>query len=326
MNYPWQISNWQYAQQYLSNSRLPHAILISGALGIGKLDFCLSYIQRLNCTKPRKDDFACGNCKNCLLFNARTHPDTRLVNIEEEVEQIKVDDIREINQFITLSCQQGAYKIICINKAENMSANAANALLKTLEEPPANSVIFLITDRANSLLATIKSRCQIWNFNLPSKKLALEWLQKKSKQQDWEIILNLSGSRPLYALELYETGLGEKRISFYNSIDDLMNQKEVVTKISSCFQNEELETLVKWLQSWCFDLIRFHFENEPVTLENSDIRRSLHSLVGRVDLQSLFGYLGKLVEFRRFSAAPLNKRLFIEDMLIQCQNTLEVSI
>jgi len=326
MNYPWQQDQWKQALQYISNNRLAHAILISGSSGIGKLSFCLSYIQRLNCTQPTQDNLACNNCKNCRLFQARTHPDIRMINVDEEIEQIKVDDIREINQFIMLSRQLASFKIICINQAELMNINAANALLKTLEEPPPNSLIFLISNRSSSLLATIKSRCQLWKFGMPNKQLALSWLRQHDNNQEWDTLLSVSGGRPLYALELHETGLGEVRTSYYKDIYKLIQQQERVTKLSSKLQNHALEDLVDWQQSWCFDLVRCHFNKAPVTLENPDFRRSLHSLVGRVDLQLLFRYLGKLIEFRRFSSAPLNKRLFIEDMLVQCQEIIEKPI
>ena len=102
-----------------------------------------------------------------------------------------------------------------------------------------------------------------------------------------------------------------------------MQHKEKVTKISAKLQNEDLDILISWLQGWCADLVRCSYMKEPVTLENPDIRRSLHSLVGRVDLQLLFSFWDKLIELRRFSSAPLSKRLFIEDMLIRCQDILE---
>jgi len=182
MIYPWLKENWQQATRYLKDDRLSHAILLSGPDAIGKLEFCLSYIQRLNCTSPTVDNFACGECKDCRLFNAKTHPDVRMINVDESEEQkksdqIKIDDVRDINQFMTLSRQQGNYKVVCINIAENLNHNAANALLKTLEEPPENSILFLVSHRADTLLATIKSRCQIWKFKLPNSEQAITWLK-----------------------------------------------------------------------------------------------------------------------------------------------------
>ena len=322
MLYPWQEKQWQRSINYVHSQRLAHAILVSGPSAIGKLEFSMSFMQWMNCTQPTIEKYACGECKNCHLFKARTHPDVRMINVDEVTDQIKVDDIREINRFMSLSQQYGKYKIVCINCADHMNINAANALLKTLEEPPENSILFLVTHRADRLLATIKSRCQIWKFKTPEKSESLQWLGQQIKHADWDTLLSVSGDRPLLALELHETGLGEERATFYSYIDNLLCQKEKVTDLSAKLQNEELERLVIWQQAWCADLVRCHYQKEPVTLENPDIRRTLHSLVGRVDLQSLFQYLDKLIELHRFSKAPLNKRLFIEDMLIRCQEIL----
>ena len=224
---------------------------------------------------------------------------------------------------MTLSRQQGSYKIVCINYAETMNVNAANALLKTLEEPPQNSILFLISHRADSLLPTIKSRCQIWKFNLPEEKESLVWLNQQQAEDNWQALLRVAGNRPLLALELQKSGLGENRLDFYRDVHQLFHGKINITKVSAKHQDMPLERLVSLQQAWCADLVRCHYENEPVTLENPDIRRSLHSLVGRVDLHLLFRFMDKLIELRRFSSAPLNKRLFIEDMLIRCQEVLE---
>ena len=326
MIYPWQKDIWSQFIQYLDNSRLPHSLLLAGPSGLGKLEFCLSFIKRMNCKSPTAKNEACDECKDCKLFLARTHPDIFLINVDENSDQIKIDEIRELNHFMTLSRQQGQFKVVCINQAENMNINAANAILKTLEEPPENSTLILVSHRIESLLPTIRSRCQIWKFKAPETKQALGWLNQHNKAQDWETLLSVSGNRPIHALALKESGLGDSRAQYYASLDQIMLNQEKVTKISAKLQNEELETLVIWQQSWCSDLVRCYFKKEPMTLENPDIRRSLHSLVGRVDLQSLFQYMEKLIEFRRFSRAPLNKRLFVEDMLIRCQEIVEQPI
>ena len=328
MLYSWQLENWQQAIRYLKDNRLAHAVLLAGPDSIGKLEFCLAFIQRLNCSKPTFDDHACGECKDCHLFLAKTHPDVRMINVDEiedmkKSEQIKIDDIRDVNQFMTLSRQQGKYKIVCINNAETMNTNASNALLKTLEEPPEFSILFLVSHRADSLLPTIRSRCQTWKFNLPKHAIALSWLNQQTEKTNWDSMLTLAAGRPLLALNYQQSGLGEGRANFYQDLSQYLQGKCKVTKVSAKHQNEQLERLVMWQQAWCADLVRYHYDNQPITLENPDIRRSLHSLVGRVDLHLLFRFMDKLIELRRFSSAPLNKRLFIEDMLIRCREVLE---
>ncbi len=330
MIYPWQEDLWQQFVRYLNHKRLAHAILVSGPPGIGKREFCLTYIQRMNCTAPNGQPYPCGACKGCHLTRAGTHPDVRLTHAGEgerssRIEQIRVDDIREINRFISLSRQQGRYKVVCINQADRMNINAANALLKTLEEPPSGSVLFLISHRADSLPATIRSRCQTWKFNTPDPQLALKWLQEKADHPAWGSLLAVSGGRPLLAWELHSSGLGKVRTAFYEHMNRFVQGQEAVTGISASLQNEDPERVAGWLQAWCGDLIRFHFEKDPDTIENPDITQSLHGIAEHVDLQSLFGCLGRLAESRRIARAPMNQRLFIEDMLVQCQQSLQRS-
>lgn len=322
MIYPWQTEQWQQFLRYLRDERLPHAVLLSGPSATGKLKFCLACIRRINCIQPTQDNHACGVCNNCHLLKAGTHPDVRMINVDEEVDQIKVDVIRELNQFMVLSRRQGLYRIVCINRADCMNVNAANALLKTLEEPPLNSVLFLISDHMDALPVTIKSRCQIWKFGLPNERQALNWLQQQVDNPDWKGVLAISGNRPLLALELHSTNLGKSRTKFYGYLNHLMSGSEGVTKISAKLQDEELDHLIAWQQSWCTDLVRCYYKKNSVTLENPDIHSSLLSLVSQIDLQSLFRYLDRLTELSRFSDAPLNKRLFIEDMLIRCREIL----
>ncbi len=322
MIYPWQTEQWQQLLRCLRDERLPHAVLLSGPSATGKLKFCLACIWRINCVQPTQDNHACGVCNNCRLLKAGTHPDIRMINVDEEVDQIKVDVIRELNQFISLSRRQGLYKIVCINRADYMNVNAANALLKTLEEPPLNSVLFLVSSRMDTLPATIKSRCQIWRFGLPDERQALNWLQQQASNPDWKDVLAISGNRPLLALKLHSTNLGKSRTRFYGYLNRLMSGGEGVTKLSAKLQDEELGHLVAWQQSWCTDLLRCYYKKNSVTLENPDIHSNLLNLVSQIDLQSLFRYLDRLTELSRFSDAPLNKRLFIEDMLIRCQEIL----
>lgn len=323
MIYPWQKQHWERFLRSFHDERLPHAILLSGPPAIGKLGFCLSCIQRINCVQPTQDNYACGVCSDCRLLKAGTHPDVRMLNVDENVDQIKVNDIREIDQFVSLSRQQGLYKAVCINQADRMNIHAANALLKTLEEPPPGAVLFLISNRINTLLATIRSRCQFWRFELSDRQLALNWLQQQDDNPNWENVLSIAGDRPLFALELHETGLGRSRLKFYSYVKQLMLGKGQVTEFSIKLQDEELEQLIVWQQSWCTDLLRCFYSEEPVTLENPDFQADLRSLASQVSLQPLFRYLDKLIEFRRFSNTALNRRLFIEDMLIRCQEILK---
>ena len=327
MIFPWQKDSWQKYVEYLRCKRLIHAILVSGPPAIGKMEFCLSYIQRMNCLAPVAHQLPCGVCESCHLISVGTHPDVRLVNVDkgegaERFEQIKVDDIRKVSQFMSLSCQYGRYKTVCINQADRMNINAANALLKTLEEPPSGSVLFLVSDRADCLPATVKSRCQIWNFAVPDSELALQWLQEKADNPSWQSLLAASGGRPLLAWELHNSGLGDMRTAFFDHMSKFVKGQESVTEVSRRFQNESTEKVVSWLQSWCGDLIRYRFNKSSNTFENMDMIKCLRDIAGQMDLQAMLDCMERLAEARRIARAPLNRRLLIEDMLIQCRRAL----
>ena len=170
----------------------------------------------------------------------------------------------------------------------------------------------------------LKAVVRLWKFNLPEEEQSLSWLNQQQKKDHWPALLKVAGNRPLAGTRVRCFRIRRAQGGILQGIRVFsMQVRANVTKISVKHQDEQLERLVSWQQAWCADLIRCHYDKEPVTLENPDIRRSLHSLVGRVDLHSLFRFMDKLIELRRFSSAPLNKRLFIEDMLIRCQEVLE---
>ena len=326
MIYPWHKEAWQQYEQYLTRERLSHALLVSGPSAIGKLAFCQAFIQRMNCTNPAPQGHPCGTCENCHLIKVGTHPDVRFVHTEEEegnrAEQIKVDDIREINRFMALSRQQGQFKVVCINRAHRMNINAANALLKTLEEPPPGSVLFLVTHRPETLPATIRSRCQVWRFGVPDPQVALMWLGQETDEPLGQDLLDVCRGRPLLALKLHASGLGKLRASFYEQLRALMQGEESITAVSSRLKNEDPERIIDWMQAWCADLIRCCFEKDPQTIENPDALEALQELVPRSDPHALFDCLDRLAESRRIASASMNQRLLVEDMLVQCRQSM----
>ncbi|MDE2117918.1 MAG: DNA polymerase III subunit delta', partial [Betaproteobacteria bacterium] len=175
--YPWQKNDWVRLQEL--RKRPPHALLFKGSRGIGKLDLTMNFAQLLLCQKPGESGFACGKCPSCHWLEQDSHPDFRLLQPEalslggEESEsgkkpskQISVDQIRGLADFIGMSAHQGGRRVVIIHPAEAMNINAANALLKNLEEPPPGLLFILVSHKPQQLLPTILSRCL--SFNLPA--------------------------------------------------------------------------------------------------------------------------------------------------------------
>jgi DNA polymerase-3 subunit delta' len=165
---PWLHSQQQIFSDQFSRNMLPHAILINGVTGSGKLEFAQWLLHLLSCQKPQQISeqngvlASCGQCKSCLLFKSKTYPDH--LSLIAEKTSLGVDEIRYANGFLQKKAHLGKFKTVLIEHAQTMTQAAANALLKTLEEPSDNSVIVLLTNDIEMLLPTIISRCRVLNI------------------------------------------------------------------------------------------------------------------------------------------------------------------
>ena len=155
---PWQTSQWEQLQQYKNNNRLPHALLLVGPAGVGKTDFAKVFAQSLLC--EGKTNKPCGTCRHCSLLNANNHPDYFDIKPDETSRVIKIDQIRQLIEAVSKTAHVSDAQIVLVNPADMLNRNAANALLKTLEEPSGKIIIFLIDNQKSVLPATIMSRCQ----------------------------------------------------------------------------------------------------------------------------------------------------------------------
>jgi len=177
---PWHEAHWQRLQSRLAREALPHALLLCGPAGLGKRAFLARFVRGLLCERPREGE-ACGQCRACLLLDAGTHPDFVTISYglrKDGVQrkEIVVDQIRELSARLAMASQFGGWQVVVIDPADAMNAAAANALLKTLEEPSPQTLLLLVADAPWRLPQTIRSRCQRIEFQLPSSDEALSWL------------------------------------------------------------------------------------------------------------------------------------------------------
>ncbi len=182
---PWQQRVLDGALSSLSESRLGHALLFTGAPKMGKVQVADLLARRLLCATPGADGLACGRCRGCHLFTAGTHPDLKLVTLElnEKTDKLRsdilIDQVRELGAWFALTPQLGGAQVALIHPADTMTTSASNALLKTLEEPSRDRYLLLVTDRPSRLPATIRSRCQRLEFRAPSRAEAAAWLRSQ---------------------------------------------------------------------------------------------------------------------------------------------------
>lgn len=302
MHYPWQQSQWQSLDDLIEGGRLPHALLLSGPEDIGKGQFAKALAARLLCEKPVAG-YACGRCKQCLLIAADSHPDLLWITPEEEGKAIRIDPVRELGQFLGKTAFQGGRKVVLISPAEAMNLNAANALLKSLEEPASGSHLILVCHELSRLPATVRSRCRRVTFPMPPNDAVSTWLaQVTGKTEQLSELLSYAAGRPLLALRLLESDLLEQRQAFEVLLDDVARgELKPLSAAEKCLSYSPTMAM-DWLYNRVAGAIK-------------------HSGTGRAAILR-FRFLDKLVRVkgRLQSAANPNINLLWEELMLDWQH------
>lgn len=188
-----------FLQKSIRKNRLSHAYLFIGPQGVGKTTLALAFAKALQCEDGKDEDF-CSHCQSCLAIEKGNHPDVHLISPESEKEEISIAQIRKLRRDFTLSALSGLYKIGVVQGADLLGRAAANAFLKTLEEP-LGKAIFILTSSSESILPTISSRCQILKFPSLSIIKVKEELKRRGVVQA-ERLARVSRGRPGLALNI----------------------------------------------------------------------------------------------------------------------------
>ena len=205
--FPWQHSVWQGLVERHQQQGLPHALLLSGASGTGKQAFAHQLAAFLLChsVSNKTAQVPCGQCQSCQLLRAGSHPDLLLAKPEDKSRQIRIDSIRKVNEFLAQTPQISQSQVVILHPLDVLNGNAANALLKTLEEPAGQSYLLLLGERMGAVMPTIRSRCQILSLPSPASTEAAGWLSAQLAQPVdaslQKLALRLCHGAPLKALE-----------------------------------------------------------------------------------------------------------------------------
>ncbi|PCI76509.1 MAG: DNA polymerase III subunit delta' [SAR86 cluster bacterium] len=250
---PWQGAQWAQLCRAFAASQLAHAYLLSGSEGLGKSLFADSFARYVLCLNPiaqstvgglAESVVACGTCTNCLKGGTGNHPDILTIEPEEGSKNIKIDQIRWLSEFVIRSSHSGGAKVAIIQGAHLLNANAANALLKTLEEPNDKTHVILVSDHPGRLVATIRSRCQKLAFQVPRADIAAAWLQAIIGVGNVDSILEASDMRPLIALQLAGGDSLQARAQFLQGICDVKTGKKSIQQVLALIaKNGESEVL-----------------------------------------------------------------------------------
>lgn len=315
---PWQQPQWQKLLSSRERDSLPHALLVTGRSGVGKQRFAQQFAEVLLCSEQQA--MPCGQCKGCRLIAAGTHPDLRIVAPIEDKRVISVDQIRELTHYLSLTALYGGYQVVIISPADLMNINAANSLLKTLEEPPAQTLLMLVTDRPAALSGTIRSRCQVIHFERPANAIALEWLtthQPEITAQSARTLLDLADGAPLKAAEMAERGIIGQRTEMLDDLEKISAGRcdpiEITKKWLKLGKKESLYCVYGWL----VDMVRMKMADQPPYLANTDVASRLRKMAVEIELPLLYKRLDQVNEALRLADnQSLNAELLLEGVLI----------
>lgn len=310
--YPWHTQQWQRLSRARAAGRLPHAMLLAGPDGLGKADFARRLSDSLVCPQVDEAGDACGSCASCRQTQAGTHPDQRSVVPEEPGKMIKIDAIRDLTSKSVLSAQEGAYRVFLIHPAEAMNRAAANALLKTLEEPSSRTVLILVSSHPTRLAATIRSRCQVLKFGIPQVKDVRAWLVEQGAGVELDELLAISGGAPLRALQAREQGWLDESRRLSQELLTLKQRKANPLAIVEEWGKRPLPLLSDSLKRCLSDLVKLANGLRDTVIYHPGIRDDLQCLGEGIDLQRLYGFNDELLRLDRDSSHNLNVQMQLE--------------
>ena len=320
MIYPWQESAWQQLIQARRADRFPHALLITGQPGSGKTAFAIALSNALVCGEPSAQGAACGNCQSCVLFAAGNHPDFVQVDPEEEGKAIKIDQLRQASAAVTLHSHFGRFKPVIVNPAELMNRNAANSLLKTLEEPPPQSVFLLVSHQPGMLPITVRSRCQRLELLAGHEGTVKTWLRAQSGLGgDVDTLLRLADGAPLAALELGESGAHGLRTELLAGLVALSNGRGSPVNVAEQWSAHGASEVFRWLLKLLADVVLLRTTQDAELIVNRDLDEQLQGVAKRIDLRELFALYQNLLEFKQYllGSSGLRERELLEDFTVK---------
>ena len=340
MIYPWQTDDWTRLQQL--RAHWPHALLLHGQAGIGKLRFAQHLAQGLLCEAALPNGEPCGKCAACNWFVQGNHPDYRIVLPEalaaeagftsaaaadEKTDkadadeggkktrtpskEIKIEQVRALLDFCGVGSHRGGVRVVVLYPAEALNVAAANALLKTLEEPPSGVVFLMVSARIDRLLPTIISRCRQWPMTTPAPAAATAWLAAQGVA-DAPGLLAEAGGAPLAALAL----AGDENRPLR---DWTLKQLAAGPNCDAFACGETLQKLpvplvLGWLQRWMYDLLAQRTAGAPRYFPQAST--ALMRCASQADASAFARFMRTVTRQRAVENHPLNARLVFEELFI----------
>jgi DNA polymerase III subunit delta' len=310
---PWLRDAQDRMRSSLLAQRMPHSLLLLSVPGLGA-EQLTNWIAALVLCESREQR-PCGVCASCLLLKADSHPDSHIVRLEEDAQQIKVDQVRALIDSLTLKSYRGGYKVAVILGAETLNASGANAFLKTLEEPTANTLLILAARPSHRLPPTIASRCSRLSLRMPTSQVAADWLLAQGASPDGlEAALALAGGAPLLAMELDPAHTAALEREMREAMAAMASGSVDVSLLAESWMKSDPALRITWLENWITRRVRAALGSAPSQQSAEPVR--LPAALLKPKIRALFELLDAARELRRFASTGMNQQLALEALLL----------
>jgi DNA polymerase-3 subunit delta' len=332
-------------KEHVAQGNQRHAYLITGSQGLGRRTLALRLAQALNCPEPLASGEPCRTCRSCQKIEEMQHPDLAIVQAEQIGGTLIVDQIRELQHSLSLAPYEARYRVALLLRFEEAHLSAANALLKTLEEPPPQVILIITAESSEILLPTIVSRCEVLRLRPLDPEIVHQGLQDRwgLPQGEAHLLAHISGGRPGYALKLHhEPDLLEHRQNWLRDHHLMLAASRVerfqyVEDVTKGIYKDKPKVMAKlrgilqvWLSLWRDVLLRSSGASAPIS--NPDQFQAIDSIATHLGLEVAYKTVASLERTINLLEINVNPRLATEVLLLDLpvitgvgENTTETS-
>ena len=296
MNVPWLAKEMTALRAAYEADRMPHGLLIHEAPGAGG-DWLANWVARL-----------------VLRTERDQHPDWISLRPIDDSRQIRIEQVRELAQDLALTSHQGGYKVAVLSPADVLNRFAANALLKTLEEPPQRTVLILVVTQPSRLPATILSRCQRVRIAAPSRAEAVAWLESTRGKADWDTVLDILGEAPMLAAESDAVVIAQIGTEVRRGLEEVAAGASDPVATAERWSRAELPLRLRCFENWLTERIRGHFSS-PGFLTEVGAVTYLQRPQTVLNIRELFELLDGVRDLKSALETPINRGLALESLL-----------
>ncbi|HEY7322647.1 MAG TPA: DNA polymerase III subunit delta' [Candidatus Binatia bacterium] len=311
-------------RQALQHGRLHHAYLFVGEEGVGKKTIALGFAKALHCLGATGD--FCDECANCARVQDRNHPDVRIIEPAAGKKEISIQQIRELEKELNFRSFSGKNKVVILDPATSMNLAAQNALLKTLEEPPQDSLLILIASNGGALLPTLRSRCHRVTFTPLARELIRDFLvsRKALETETAEFLAAISLGRLSAVVGIDPQKLFDKRRDWLRLVSNLaardyraaIDAAEVLAG-----SKENCLTFLEWVESWFRDLLIYGVTRSVEDVINIDMLPQIQKQSPAIALERIFGQIAEVKAAVEGIQRNLNRRMTMENLLLDMVET-----